>query len=228
MKITVLGTGMVGRVMAAKLISLGHQVEMATRNIEHTLGSEQKNGMTKQTFGEWHKANSTVSLVTFNEAGKNSDVLFNCTSGMASLQVFALVGKDNLRGKVILDLANPLDFSNGMPPSLNPVNTDSLGEQLQRTYPDSFIVKTLNTMNMNVMVNPGLLTGEHHVFVSGNDESAKQKVKLLLAEFGWKPNQILDLGDITTARGTEMLLPIWLRLWGTLGTATFNFHIQQS
>ncbi|MCB0847753.1 MAG: NADP oxidoreductase, partial [Bacteroidetes bacterium] len=128
---------------------------------------------------------------------------------------------------ILVDIANPLDFSQGMPPSLNPVNTDSLGEQIQAAYPELKVVKTLNTMNANIMVNPALVPGNHSVFVSGNEENAKEKVKELLQSFGWAAENIIDLGDITTARGSEMLLPIWLRLWNALGTANFNFHIQQ-
>lgn len=183
--------------------------------------------MTNQSFKDWHKNNPKVKLSTFQEAGESAEILINCTSGMISLNVFKLINKKNLDKKVILDIANPLDFSNGMPPSLNPVNTDSLGEQIQSAYPESFIIKTLNTMSAHLMVNPALLKGDHTVFISGNDESAKKKVKNLLAEFGWNSNQMLDLGDISSARGAEMLLPIWLRLWGTLGTAQFNFNIQQ-
>ncbi len=136
--------------------------------------------------------------------------------------------EDILKGKVLLDIANPLDFSNGMPPSLSPVNTDSLGEQIQRRFPNLKVVKSLNTMNTNLMVRPSLLQGDHNVFVCGNDEGAKSQVKEMLKSFGWREELIIDLGDITNSRGTEMLLPIWLRLWGALGTAEFNFYIQRN
>jgi 8-hydroxy-5-deazaflavin:NADPH oxidoreductase len=124
-----------------------------------------------------------------------------------------------------MDVANPLDFSKGMPPVLNPCNTDSLAELLQRTFPDLRVVKTLNTMNCYLMVNPSLIPGDHHVFVSGNDAAAKATAISILKSFGWTDNNILDLGDIITARGTEQLLPIWLRLWGKLQTPMFNFKI---
>lgn len=147
---------------------------------------------------------------------------------MGSLEALNAVGADVLHDKVLLDLANPLDFSNGMPPSLNPVNTDSLGEQIQRAFPRLKVVKSLNTMNANLMANPKLLKGDHHVFLSGNDAEAKNVVRALLEEMGWTTQQFIDLGDITTARGTEMLLPVWLRLWQSLGTPHFNFYIQKS
>jgi predicted dinucleotide-binding enzyme len=134
-------------------------------------------------------------------------------------------GSANINGKVIIDIANPLDFSKGMPPFLSPGNTDSLGELIQRTFPETHVVKTLNTMNCFLMVNPAALPGDHSVFVSGNDDQAKSTALEILKSFGWKTNNIIDLGDITTARGTEQLLPIWIRLYGALKTPMFNFKI---
>jgi predicted dinucleotide-binding enzyme len=124
-----------------------------------------------------------------------------------------------------MDISNPLDFSRGMPPTLFVCNDDSLGEQIQREFPQTMVVKTLNTLTASLMVNPGLLAdGDHTVFVSGNDQAAKSQVSKWLAEwFGWK--HILDLGDITTARGVEMYLPLWLRLWGALGTGMLNIKV---
>ena len=134
-------------------------------------------------------------------------------------------GRENLRGKVLVDVANPLDFSKGFPPSLSVCNTDSLGEQIQRTFPEVRVVKSLNTMNCGIMDDPGSLRGDHVVFVSGNDEGAKTQVKQLLGSFGWGDRQIIDLGDITTSRGTEMYLPLWLELYGALGTGSFNINV---
>jgi 8-hydroxy-5-deazaflavin:NADPH oxidoreductase len=152
--------------------------------------------------------------------------VFNCTSGSASLEALEAAGRDRLRGKVLVDLANPLDRSRGMPPPLSVCNTDSLGERIQRAFPDTLVVKTLNTMNCSVMVDPSRVAGEHHVFLSGDDAGAKGRVAALLRDaFGWPAGSILDLGDITTARGAEMLLPMWLRLRGVLGTGDFNFHV---
>lgn len=131
-----------------------------------------------------------------------------------------------LGGKVLVDVANPRDFSQGVPPTLAVCNTDSLGEQIQRALPTTKVVKALNTMNASLMTDPGALGGgDHHVFVCGNDPGAKAQVTALLGEFGWR--NILDLGDIAGSRATEMLLPIWLRLWAALGTPRFNFKIVQ-
>ena len=213
MKYSVFGTGAVGTTIAGKLIENGHEVMMGSRTVSNEKGIE------------WvQSAGSKGKLGTFADAAKFSDIIFNCVKGDASLEVMKLAGSENLKGKIIIDISNPLDFSKGFPPTLTVCNTDSVGEQIQRTYPEALVVKTLNTTNCKVMVNPALVPGEHDLFLSGNDNNAKTKVRTVLEkEFGWK--HIIDLGDITTARGTEMLLPIWVRLYGALQSPNFNFHI---
>ncbi|MEM9821227.1 MAG: NAD(P)-binding domain-containing protein [Bacteroidota bacterium] len=228
MNVSILGTGMVGRAIAIKLNELGHSVTIGTRNVEITLSKEEKDGYGNPPFKVWHAQNQQIKLTSFRDAAQSADLLFNCTGGMVSINALEMAGEENLQDKLLIDVANPLDFSQGMPPSLNPVNTDSLGEQIQNRFPDAKVVKTLNTMNAQVMINPSLIQGDHNVFVCGNDADAKMQTKAILQSFGWKENQILDLGEISNSRGTEMLLPIWLRLWGTLGTAQFNFHIQRN
>lgn len=224
MNIAVLGTGTVGRAIAAALTELGYDVVIGTRDPEATLARTEPDMMGAAPFAQWHAANSGTRVATFADAAAGSEIIVNATNGGASLPALTAAGEENLAGKVIVDIANPLDFSQGMPPSLNPVNTDSLGEQIQRTFPAARVVKTLNTMNAGVMVDPASIAGgDHSVFVSGNDAEAKETVTGLLKAFGHQ--DIIDLGDITTARGTEMLLPIWLRLWGALGNADFNFKI---
>lgn len=228
MKIAVLGTGIVGQTMASKLSQLGHDVMIGTRNVAQTLARREKGSYGNPSFSEWYQQQSNIQLGSFQQAASYGELLFNCTSGAGAVEALQQAGDSTLNGKLLLDIANPLDFSHGMPPSLNPVNTDSLGETIQRTFPGLKVVKTLNTMNCNLMVNPGLVTGNHNVFVSGNDADAKAKATEILKSFGWKETNILDLGDITTARGTEQLLPIWLRLWSKLKTPMFNFHIVQA
>jgi len=225
MKIAVLGTGMVGKAIAFRLNELGHHVLLGTRSVQETLEKPLKAG--QESMASWLATATGIQLATFENAAAEAEIVFNCTSGQASLAALQAAGTKNLAGKVIVDIANPLDFSKGMPPTLNPVNDDSLGEQIQRAFPESRVVKTLNTMTATVMVNPTLLRGPHTVFLSGNDTSAKEKVKELLSQFGWKAENTLDLGDITTARGTEMFLPLWIRMWGALGTAQMNIHIQR-
>lgn len=226
MRIAILGTGMVGKTVAVKLIELGHEVIIGTRDRETTLTRDDKDAYGNPPFKEWHKENSQVQVQRFKEAAQGSELMINCTGGQVSIAALESIGEDILEGKTLVDIANPLDFSQGMPPSLKPVNTDSLGEQIQNRFPNLKVVKTLNTMSAHLMVNPSMVSGDHNVFVCGNDEEAKNTTKALLQSFGWRENLILDLGDISNARGTEMLLPIWLRLWGALGTAEFNFHIQ--
>ena len=163
------------------------------------------------------------TLQTFGEAAAGAEVVVNATSGGTTLDVLALAGADNLAGKVLVDIANPLDFSAGFPPTLSVKDTDSLGEQVQRAYPDTRVVKTLNTLNADLMVHPASLGETSTVFVSGDDAEAKAVVTGLLESFGHR--DVIDLGGIETARGAEMLLPVWLRLMGALGHARFNFKI---
>jgi len=199
-KIGVLGTGNVGRTIAAKLFELGHDVLVGSRTAKE-------------------------DAVTFADAATHGELVFNCTAGDKSLEALRMAEADNLEDKILVDVANPLDFSRGMPPILAVCNADSLGEEIQRLFPRSKVVKALNTVNCKVMVNPSLLPGEHDVFVCGNEESAKAEVRELLQSFGWPAERINDLGDITAARGTEMYLPLWIRLANVAESANFNIRI---
>jgi len=226
MKIAVFGTGMVGQVMAARLAGLGHSVTIGTREVAKTLARVDKDPYGNPPFAEWYKQNkNTVKLGTLSEAAASAEIIFNCTMGQGSIEALKQAGNTNLKGKIVVDISNPLDFSKGKPPFLSPGNTDSLGELIQRTFPDVKVVKTLNTMNCFLMVNPSAIPGDHNVFISGNDDAAKTTAKDILKSFGWKESNIIDLGDIITSRGTEQLLPIWIRLYGVLQTPMFNFKI---
>jgi predicted dinucleotide-binding enzyme len=223
MKIAVLGTGMVGQALAGRLHELGHDVIVGTRDPEATLGRTEPDSMGNPPFSAWHEQHSAVRLATFADAAASGELIVNATSGFGALPALELAGAGNLAGKVVIDISNPLDFSNGFPPTLFVKDTDSLGEQIQRAFPEARVVKTLNTLNANLMVNPKELGAESTIFVSGDDSDAKATVTELLASFGHA--DVIDLGDITTARGTEMLLPVWVRLMGALGTPFFNFKI---
>lgn len=224
MKIAVLGTGMVGQAIAARLAELGHSVTIGTRNVQSTLAKEQPGPYGNPPFRDWHAQHPQVGLETFAKAAGQSEWIVNATSGSATLDALHAAGAENLAGKVLIDIANPLDFSHGMPPTLSVCNTDSLAEQIQRAFPTAKVVKTLNTMNANIMINPNSLAGgEHTVFVSGDDSEAKAQVCDLLRAFGWR--DIIDLGDIRTARGTEMLLPIWLGLMNALGSPFISLRV---
>ena len=220
MRISVLGTGMVGRTIAARLDDLGHDVAIGTRDPQDTLARTEPGGMGRV----WASEHPGITVATFAEAAAAAELVVNATSGGASLAALESAGAENLAGKVLVDVANPLDFSQGMPPTLSVKDTDSLGEQIQRAFPEAKVVKTLNTMNADLMVEPQRLAGgDHSVFVSGDDTAAKQEVTDLLTSMGH--TDVIDLGDLSTARGVEMMLPLWLRLYGALGTPAFNFKV---
>ena len=212
MRYGVLGTGAVGHSIASKLVELGHQV---------TMGSRQAGN---QAAVEWARgAGEGAAEGSFADAAETGEALFNCTAGTASLAALESAGAEHLSGKVLIDVANPLDFSEGPPPTLSVCNDDSLAEQIQRAFPNVRVVKALNTVNAEVMTNPAAVPGDHDIFVAGDDAQAKAEVRSLLEAFGWRT--ILDLGDITAARGLEMYLPLWLRLWQSTGTAQLNVHV---
>ncbi|MEK6278643.1 MAG: NAD(P)-binding domain-containing protein [Actinomycetota bacterium] len=214
MKIGVLGTGMVGVAIATKLAELGHELTMGARQA----GNEKAVAWASE-------AGENAGEGSFADACLDAELVFNCTAGMFSLEALRAAGADNLSGKVLVDVANPLDFSQGMPPTLSACNTDSLGEQVQREFPDARVVKALNTVNASVMTDPGSVPGDHVVFVCGDDDLAKQRVIGLLGEIGWPADRVVDLGDISAARGTEMYMPLWLRMMSSLGTPQFNIAL---
>ena len=224
MRLGILGTGTVGKTIAARLAGLEHDVMVGTRNPEETASRTEPDPYGNPPFSAWQEEHPEVKLGTFAQAAAHGEMIVNATAGAVSLEALEQAGEDNLSGKVLIDISNPLDFSKGMPPTLSVVNTDSLGEQIQRRFPEAKVVKTLHTMNAYLMVDPAQLAGaDHSVFVSGEDPEAKAAVTDLLRSFGW--TDIIDLGDITTARGTEMMLPVWLRLFGALQKPVFNFKI---
>jgi predicted dinucleotide-binding enzyme len=223
MNIAVLGTGMVGQAIAGRLDDLGHAVVVGTRDPRVTLARTEPDQMGNAPFASWHEAHPGVGLATFADAAARADLVVNASSGAATLEVLELAGADSLAGKVLVDIANPLDFSAGFPPTLAVKDTDSLGEQVQRAFPEARVVKTLNTLTASLMVEPTSLGESSTVFVCGEDAAAKATVVELLESFGH--DDVIDLGGIESARGTEMLLPVWLRLMGALGTGHFNFKV---
>ena len=212
MRIGVLGTGVVGTAIASKLVALGHEVRMGARSATN-----------EKAAGWVQRAGGRASQGTFADAAMHGEIVFNCTAGAAALDALKAAGSGNLAGKVLIDVTNPLDFSKGMPPTLFVSGDDSLGERIQRAFPEARVVKSLNTMNAELMVNPGRVKGDHDVFLSGNDAAAKARVSEILRSFGWK--SILDLGDLTTARAVEAYVLLWVRLWGALKTADFNIKV---
>jgi len=214
MKIAVLGTGMVGNTIATKLVQTGHQVMMGSRTANSEAGQE------------WLRSvGGKAQIGTFADTAAFGEIVFDGTNGANSLAALRQAGADNLRRKILIQVGNPLDFTKGIP-ILTVCNTDSLGEQVQRELPETLVVKALNTVNCEVMVKPSVVPGEHHLFICGNDSGTKGKVTGWLCEwFGWKSSNIIDLGDITGARGMEMWMPIWLRLYGKFGHPHFNLQL---
>ena len=224
MNIAVLGTGTVGRTIAGKLSELGHVVVVGTRDPQATVARTESDAMGTPPYSAWQAENPAVRLAPFAEAAAFGELVVLATSGSGALDALTRAGAENLAGKVLLDISNPLDGSQGFPPTLFVKDTDSLAEQLQRAFPTARVVKSLNTMTAAVMVDPGRVSGgEHSVFVSGDDEEAKRTVASLLEDFGH--TDVIDLGDLSTARGAEMYLPLWLRLMGSLGTPFFNIKV---
>jgi len=215
MKIAILGTGMVGDALGTKLVQLGHQIMMGSRTVSSEAGRK------------WlSSVGGKAQIGTFADAAAFGEIVIDCTNGANSLAALRQAGAANLRGKILIQVSNPLDFSKGMPPSLTVCNTDSLGEQIQQEFPETRVVKALNTVNCAVMVEPSIVPGDHDLIICGNDVAAKGEVTALLGEwFGWRKESVIDLGDITASRGTEMYLALWVRLWGVLGTPHFNIKV---
>jgi predicted dinucleotide-binding enzyme len=214
---------MVGRALAGRLDELGHDVVVGTRDPDATLARSEPDQMGNAPYAAWAADHSGVRLATFADATADADLVVNASNGDATLDVLNAAGAEHLAGKTLLDISNALDFSRGRPPSLLVFNTDSLAEQVQRAFPETKVVKALNTLNASLMTDPARLGASTTVFVSGDDPDAKATVIALLESFGH--DDVIDLGGLETARGTEMWLPLWLRLMGALGTAEFNIKV---
>ena len=214
MKYAVLGTGMVGHTLATKLIALGHQVRMGARNVDN-----------EKAVAWASQKGELAGSGSFAEVAAWADRAIFAIDGAWIVAVAELVGNEAVANKTVIDVTNPLHMSGDGVPTLVPElsNTTSAAEALQAALPDARVVKTLNTMNHQVMVNPGRVPGAHDVFVCGDDDVAKADAMEMLSEFGW--SDPIDLGTLAAARGTEGLMPFWLRMWGAVGHADFNYHI---
>ena len=211
MRIAVIGTGIVGRTLAQAFAGLGHDVVVGTRDPDETARREEWLGV-------------SVPLRPLDAVASDADLVVNATNGQASLAALGEVGAEQLAGKVVLDVANPLDFSAGFPPTLTVKDTDSLAEQIQRAFPGARVVKSLNTVTASVMVNPrGVGDGDTTMFVSSDDADARRQVADLLRELGWQ--DVVEFDGLHNARAQEMWLPFWVRLMGTFGTPEFNIKV---
>jgi 8-hydroxy-5-deazaflavin:NADPH oxidoreductase len=223
MQIAVIGTGIVGRTVAEAFARVGNEVTVGTRDPAATMARTDPDG--SRAYAIWAADHPAVSLATFSEAASRSSLVVNATEGVASLAALGAAGDSNLAGKVLIDVSNPLDFSQGFPPSIFVPNTDSLAEEIQRTFPDALVVKALNTVAAPLMADPAILPGGFTLFVAGNDDDAKRTVTELLASLGHA--DVLDIGDLTAARALEMYLALWLRLYGLFGTPIFAIKVVQ-
>jgi 8-hydroxy-5-deazaflavin:NADPH oxidoreductase len=216
MKIAVLGTGMVGNALGTKLIQREHEV---------TMGSRSANNEAAQNWAS--SLGERAHTATFHDAAAFGEIVISCTSGIHSMEALKSVGAEPLNGKILIDVSNPLQQDKDGSMILGLCNTDSLGERIQKAFPRTRVVKALNTVNCDIMVDPSRVPGDHNLFICGNDAAAKKEITKYLSEwFGWNPNNIIDLGDITAARGTEMMMPLWMRLFqGVIGHPHFNWQI---
>jgi len=218
MNIGVLGTGVVGETLATALTRKGHNVRLGSRTADNEKGAA------------WVKnANEHATQGDFNDAAAFGDIVFFCLNGEHALNAIELIDEDSVQGKIFIDLTNPLDFSKGMPPQIldGYGNHTSLGEKVQAALPKAFVVKALNTVTANLMVDAKLVgKGDHHLFICGNNSDAKNKVAHFLVDnFGWKAGNILDLGGIEKSRVTEAYVPFWVSLMQATGTPMFNIKI---
>jgi predicted dinucleotide-binding enzyme len=217
MNIGVLGTGMVGEAIATALTEKEHNVKMGSRSANN------------EKAAEWVKKSNNATQGDFNDAASFGEMVFLCLNGAHALDAVNSVDANNVARKIVIDITNPLDFSKGMPPRLldGLSNSTSLGEEIQKAWPGARVVKVFNTVNANVMVNPKLVNnGDHSLFICGDDADAKNKVKHFLVDtFGWKPENLLDLGGISSARVTEVYVPFWVSMMQALGTPMFSIKV---
>jgi hypothetical protein len=224
MKVGILGTGSVGRALAEGFVREGHDVLVGTRDVDELMARTEPDRMGTPPFSQWLGEHPGVAVGAFAHVGEQAELLVNATLGTASIEVLRAAGLAEAPGRIVIDASNALDHSGGFPPSLFVVNTDSLAEQIQREFPDARVVKAWNTMTASLMTNPGLLAGgDHSIPICGNDDDARRQVADLLRSFGWR--DVVDLGDLTAARGMEAYLLLWLRLYGAAGTPLVNVKI---
>ena len=218
MNIGILGSGMVGETIGTALVKKGHKVKLGSRTAVNSVAAA------------WVSMNGeNASQGTFEDAASFGEVVFLCLNGEHAKDALMQAGPNAFAGKLVIDVTNPLDFSRGMPPVMIPSmsNTTSLGEQIQAYLPDAKVVKALNTLTAKLMVDASQVNGgDSNLLICGNDTDAKQQLKEFLSrEFGWRVENIIDLGDITAARSTEAYVTLWVRLWQATGSPMFNIKI---
>ena len=211
MRIAVLGTGTVGTTLATAFDQRGHDVTMGTRDPETGSAADWAAG---------HRGRAAA----FADAAAASDVVVLALNGAATLDVVrGLAGV--VGGKLVVDVTNPLDFSAGFPPRLSTQPGTSQAEAVQAALPDARVVKALNTVNADVMVDPSLIPGGHTMPITGDDADAKAEVRALLGELGWPPENVLDLGPLSSARATEAYVLFWVACFQAAGTPHVSVQV---
>jgi hypothetical protein len=222
MRIGIIGSGVVAQTLGTKLVELGHEVFLGTRDPKKL---DEKKNMTG-TLNEWLAAvKGKAKVVTFQEAATQGELLINATHGENSVEALKLAGADKVGPKTLIDTANELDFSKGYPVVLASP-TRSVAQAIQAAFPNLKVVKSFNTMAAPIMVNPKMLKGgDHSIFMAGNDAGAKAQVADLMKSFGW--TDILDLGGIGAAIGPEMLMGMWVHLYMSTKNGMLNIKVQR-
>ncbi|HSK72672.1 MAG TPA: NAD(P)-binding domain-containing protein, partial [Pyrinomonadaceae bacterium] len=194
MKIGIIGSGGVAQTLAKGYLDKGYEVKLGTRNAEK--------------LAEWlENAGKNASVGSFAEAAEFGDAVFVSVAGEAAVNAVNLAGAENLKGKSVIDLTNPLDFSQGVPPRFTATLGDSLGEQIQNALPEANVVKAFNTISAAIMVDPKFGDQTATLFIAGNDENAKAETVRLAQEFGW---DVEDLGSIEQAFFLEAFASLWV------------------
>ena len=211
-RVGVLGTGEVGRRLAAGFQSRGHDVMIGSRDPDKPELKEWLNGEGKG-----------VKAGTFAQAAAHGELLVLAVLGDAAESVITEVGPDEFSGKVVIDTTNPLDFSGGFPPKLSICGEDSLGERVQRALPEARVVKAFNTIGNPYFVNPSFSQGAPTMLIAGNDEAAKAAGADVLADFGW--SDVVDIGGIEGSRELEAICIAWVKIGGARGAWDHGFTL---
>ncbi len=195
MKLGIIGSGTVGQQLGLGFIRLGNDVKIGTRDTAK--------------LNDWIKQAGTKSSAgSFEDAAKFGELVILATNWEGTFNAVNLAGKENLSGKIIIDVTNPLDFSQGPPPKIAVSPGNSGGEQIQKMLPDSKVVKAFNTVSAYIMISPKRESGEPDMFIAGNDEHAKKVVTTLAENLGW--NSVIDMGDISQSYWLEALAMVWI------------------
>ncbi|SFW77250.1 NADPH-dependent F420 reductase [Chitinophaga sancti] len=209
MKLGIFGTGIVGRLLAEKLVADGNEVMIGTRNIQNTLAKNEPDIIGTPPYIQWQEKNTKVKLGTFADVAKFGEIIFISTFGDVAINAIDMAGTEHLAGKIVIDTTNPLDLSNGIPPGFSGTVGNSLGEQIQRHLPQAKVVKAFNTLSMHIVVNPQREEGDPVLLIAGNDQGAKRSVGEIAKGWGWK--DIVDLGGISESFFLESFALLWIR-----------------